>query len=202
MTLKSTALRYGIIHPQPTPSILMAQILNVPNILSISRIIMAAFMAWNVYYANWYFAAAILWTAVFSDLLDGFLARKNKQTSAIGGLLDHGSDAVFVTATVAAFTHHNWAPIALALIIPIAFLQYVFDSKALEGRPLKANLLGKYNGISYFIFAGFPVMQLSLNVTFIPFEWFIFIGWGLVITSALSMADRFSTLLLNRTIDK
>ena len=163
---------------------------------------MAPFMAWNVYCANWHFAAAILWTAVFSDLLDGFLARKNEQITPLGGLLDHGSDAVFVTATISALTYHDCAPIALAIIIPVAFLQYVFDSKALEGRPLKANLLGKYNGITYFLFAGFPVVQLSLDVTLIPFEWFTFIGWGLVITSSLSMADRFSTLLSNGTIDK
>ena len=83
------------------------------------------------------------------------LTRKNEQITPLGGLLDHGSDAVFVTATISALTYHDCAPIALAIIIPIAFLQYVFDSKALEGRPLKANLLGKYNGITYFLFAGF-----------------------------------------------
>ncbi len=84
--------------------------------------------------------------------------------------MDHGSDAFFVTFTIAALTHHEWAPVVLVCIIPAAFVQYMLDSKALAGQPLKASSLGKYNGISYFVFAGFPVMQLALGITLIPFE--------------------------------
>ena len=139
----------------------------------------------------------ILWTAIFTDILDGHLARKKNLTSAMGGLMDHGSDALFVTLTIAALTHHEWAPIALVLVIPAAFIQYMLDSKALAGQPLKASLLGRYNGISYFVFAGFPVMQLTLGITLIPFSWFVWIGWGLVVTSVISMVDRLVTLLSN-----
>jgi phosphatidylglycerophosphate synthase len=74
----------------------------------------------------------------------------------------------------------------------------MLDSKALAGQPLKASSLGKYNGISYFVFAGFPVMQLTLGVTLIPFSWFVWIGWGLVVTSVISMVDRLVTLLSNK----
>jgi phosphatidylglycerophosphate synthase len=86
----------------------------------------------------------------------------------------------------------------LVCIIPAAFIQYMLDSKALAGQPLKASSLGKYNGISYFVFAGFPVMQLALGITLIPFDWFVWIGWGLVVTSAISMVDRIITLLSNK----
>ncbi len=176
----------------------MPQILTLPNLLSLSRVGLATAMAWNVYHSNWYVAVAILWIAIVTDVLDGYLARKNDLTSAIGGLLDHGSDAFFVTCTIAALTHHNWAPILLVYVIPAAFIQYMLDSKALAGQPLKASSLGKYNGISYFVFAGFPVMQLTLGITLIPFEWFLWIGWGLVLTSAISMVDRLVTLLSNK----
>jgi phosphatidylglycerophosphate synthase len=155
-------------------------------------------MAWNVYHSNWYISVAILWTAIFTDLLDGYLARKKNLTSATGGLIDHGSDAFFVAFTIAALTHHEWAPVMLVCIIPAAFVQYMLDSKALAGQPLKASSLGKYNGISYFIFAGFPVMQLALGITLIPFDWFVWIGWGLVVTSGISMVDRIITLLSNK----
>ena len=173
----------------------MLQILTLPNLLSLSRVGLAIIMAWNVYHSNWYVAVAILWTAILTDILDGYLARKKNLTSAIGGLMDHGSDAFFVTFTIAALTHHEWAPAVLVCIIPAAFVQYMLDSKALAGHPLKASSLGKYNGISYFVFAGFPVMQLTLGITLIPFSWFVWIGWGLVVTSAISMVDRLVTLL-------
>jgi len=86
----------------------------------------------------------------------------------------------------------------LVYVIPAAFVQYMLDSKALAGQPLKASSLGKYNGISYFVFAGFPVMQLTLGITLIPFSWFVWIGWGLVVTSVISMVDRLVTLLSNK----
>ena len=176
----------------------MSQILSLPNLLSLSRVGLAIIMAWNVYHSNWYISVAILWTAIFTDLLDGYLARKKNLTSAIGGLIDHGSDAFFVTFMIAALTHHEWAPVMLVCIIPAAFIQYMLDSKALAGQPLKASSLGRYNGISYFVFAGFPVMQLALGITLIPFDWFVWIGWGLVVTSAISMVDRIITLLSNK----
>jgi len=175
----------------------MSQILTLPNLLSLSRVGLAIIMAWSVYHSSWYVAVTILWTAIFTDILDGHLARKKNLTSAIGGLMDHGSDAFFVTFTIAALTHHEWAPAALVLVIPAAFIQYMLDSKALAGQPLKASLLGRYNGISYFVFAGFPVMQLTLGITLIPFSWFVWIGWGLVVTSVISMVDRLVTLLSN-----
>lgn len=178
----------------------MPQILTLPNLLSLSRVGLAIVMAWNVYHGNWYVAVAILWTAIFTDILDGYLARKNNLASAMGGLMDHSSDAVFVTCTIAALTHHNWAPLLLVFVIPTAFIQYMLDSKALAGQPLRASSLGRYNGISYFVFAGFPVMQLTLGITLIPFDWFVWIGWGLVVTSAISMVDRLVTLFSNKAL--
>ena len=176
----------------------MSQLLTLPNLLSLSRVGLALMMSWTVYHSNWYVAVVILWTATSTDVFDGYLARKKNLTSAIGGLMDHGSDAFFVTLTIAALAHHNWAPVALVCIIPAAFIQYTLDSKALAGHPLNASSLGKYNGISYFVFAGFPVMQLTLGITLIPFDWFVWIGWGLVVTSAISMVDRLVTLLSNK----
>ncbi|MBT4161507.1 MAG: CDP-alcohol phosphatidyltransferase family protein [Gammaproteobacteria bacterium] len=174
----------------------------LPNMLSISRMILAGLMFWSVYTASWYFAVGILWTAIGTDLADGYLARRLQITSPLGGLLDHGSDAIFVTATITALTFHNWAPVLLAAVIPAAFLQYMLDSKSLAGQPLRSSFLGRYNGIAYYVFAGFPVMQLTLGITLIPFDWFFWIGWGLITTTVISMLDRTVTLLSNRLIDK
>lgn len=151
---------------------------------------------WNGY---WYLAVTILWIAIATDVLDGYLARKFDQVSPIGGTLDHGSDALFVTLTLAAHTNHDYAPLALVLIIPVAFTQYLLDSDSLAGKPLRASQLGRYNGISYFVFAGWPIMQKTLGLTVIPFDLFIWIGWGLVLTTVISMIDRLVTLVTNKT---
>lgn len=175
--------------------------MSVPNLLSLSRTLMAAGMYWSVANSEWYIAVSILWVAIFTDVMDGYLARKQQTSSPIGGLFDHGSDAVFVTVTIAAHLHHDWAPVLLVFMIPAAFLQYMLDSHTLAGQPLRASSLGKYNGISYFVFAGFPIMQLTLGMTLIPFDWFIWFGWGLVLTTAISMLDRLITLLSQQNSD-
>ena len=164
--------------------------------------LLAGMMFYFVYQASWLIAGAILWLAVLSDVLDGFLARKLNAVSSLGGLFDHGSDAIFVTLSIAALTFHDYAPPLLAIIIPAAFLQYMLDSKTLSGRPLRASYLGRYNGIAYYVFSGFPIMQTTLGITLIPFDWFIWIGWGLALSTAISMIDRLVTLLSNRSVDK
>lgn len=180
----------------------LMSMITLPNLLSVSRVGLALVMFWCVSEASWYMAVTVLWIAIATDVLDGFLARKLGIATPLGGLLDHGSDAVFVTLTIAGLTFHGWAPIMLVLIIPAAFSQYMLDSKSLAGQPLRASFLGRYNGIAYFVFAGFPIMQLTLGITLLPFDWFIWIGWGLIITTAISMLDRLVSLLSNRAIDE
>ena len=174
----------------------------LPNILSLTRVLLACVMFYCIYYAYWLTAAIVLWLSVFSDILDGFLARKFKNVSNLGGVIDHASDATFVTLSIAALTFYDYAPSALALIIPVAFLQYMLDSKALSGQPLRTNYLGRYNGIAYYVFSGFPVMQLSLELTLIPFAWFVWLGWALVLSTAISMIDRLTTLMSHRPVDE
>ena len=64
----------------------MSQILTLPNLLSLSRVGLAIIMAWNVYHSNWYVAVAILWTAILTDILDGYLARKKNLTLGNRGI--------------------------------------------------------------------------------------------------------------------
>ena len=71
----------------------------------------------------------------------------------------------------------------------------MLDSKSLAGKPLKTSLLGRYNGICYFILAGFPVMQHALQITLISNDYFPWLGWGLVLSTAISMIDRLATLI-------
>jgi len=174
----------------------------LPNILSLVRILLAGMMFYYVHQASWLMAALILWLSIFSDFLDGFLARKFDTVSNLGGLLDHGSDAIFVSMTIAALTFHDFAPPALAIIIPAAFLQYMLDSKTLSGRPLRASYLGRYNGIAYYVFSGLPIMQIALDITLIPFDSLIWIGWILVLSTTISMINRLATLLSNWFVDK
>ena len=81
-------------------------------------------------------------------------------------------------------------PIFLPPLVALAFTQYVLDSKALAGRPLRASLIGRYNGIAYFILAGFPLCQWALGLDWFSVGIFNVCGWVLVATTVTSMMDR------------
>lgn len=168
--------------------------LTLPNLLSALRPVLALPSAWFTWQQQWIVAATILIVAVATDFLDGWLARRTDQVSDFGGLLDHASDAVFVTATLAGLAGLGLVPMALPFLVAIAFIQYVLDSNALAGRPLRASRLGRYNGIAYFVLAGFPILQSALQIILVPMGWFYWIGWLLIASTIVSISDRLMTL--------
>jgi len=169
--------------------------MNLPNLLSCSRLLLAIGCGYFIY-IEWYQpAGALLLVAVGTDLMDGWLARRWQQTSPLGGLLDHGSDALFVTICLGTLAFHNLVPPLLPILVMASFIQYVLDSEALRGQPLRTSMLGKNNGILYFVLAGFPTLQFALDTYIVPTPWFYMVGWLLSLSSIISMLDRAITLL-------
>ena len=147
-------------------------------------------MILTVAQAWWYWSAGLFLLAVASDLLDGSVARRNNQVTAAGGLIDHAADAVFVTVTITALALARDTLLLLPILIVLAFMQYVIDSRAHQGHRLIASRLGRYNGIGYFLLAG----GFLLEQIFQPSQpWRIGLAaayWLLVISTLLSMLDR------------
>ena len=83
----------------------------------------------------------------------------------------------------------------LPLLVVIAFVQYVLDSRWLAGQPLRASALGRWNGICYFVPAGIVVTREALGLTQPADRVVAFLAWLLVASTALSIADRGMTLL-------
>ncbi|HAK53126.1 MAG TPA: hypothetical protein DCM54_14660 [Gammaproteobacteria bacterium] len=170
-------------------------IILLPNILSVSRCVLALPMGYFIVQGAWLYASIILWIAIATDIADGQLARYLSSQSNLGSVLDHGSDAIFVTIMLAALVYHELVPIVLPVLIPIAFLQYMLDSKALAGKSLRTSILGRHNGICYFILGGFPIMQHALKIYPIEASTIFWVGWGLLLSTIVSMVDRLLSLL-------
>ena len=168
---------------------------NLPNLLSISRALLAPLAVMLIIEGNWQAMSWILLAALVTDLADGQLARRWKLTSPLGGLLDHGSDALLVTSILSALAIQGYVTPLLPALVILAFTQYTLDSKALAGQPLRASRLGRYNGILYFIVSGFPILQPVVGwypLTDMHILWF---SWVLVISTLLSMIDRAIALI-------
>lgn len=160
------------------------------NALTALRALTVLPCAWMITAGHWTGAALLFSVAVLTDLLDGPLARRLHQSSPLGALIDHTTDAVFVTCTLLALWLAGYVPWLLPLLVAAAFAQYVLDSRALRGRRLRGNRLGRANGIGYFVVAALPVFGNALDLPWPSASAVSVLAWLLIATTLASMAQR------------
>jgi phosphatidylglycerophosphate synthase len=168
--------------------------LTAPDALSLFRILAAPACAWYLLQDQWLPACILVALAILSDLLDGPLARRMGTASAAGGLLDHSCDAIFVSCTLAALAAKGYLPMLLPLLVILSFAQYVLDSRALSGQNLRSSLIGRGNGIAYFLLLGACTFPWLLAPDLVPLTWLHGAAWVLVASTLVSMLDRLWTL--------
>jgi len=160
------------------------------NALTGTRLLLAPALVGSLLAGAVGWAHGIFWLAVATDLLDGRIARRYDEASDLGGLLDHATDAFFVATGLAALALDGQVPLALPPLVALAFGQYALDSRVLEGRPLRTSALGRWNGVAYFVLLGVPVVRDGLGLGWPPVSLTRTIGWALVASTLLSMAER------------
>ena len=191
--------------------------LNYANLLTGARALLIIPHAWMVLTEQWWLASLFFVMAWISDVMDGKLARRFNQSSAFGGVFDHATDAVFVTSACWALAANNYVNGYLAILIPLAFIQYLLDSNAIRGSELKASYLGRINGIAYFVLVGIAVIGNALLTALAPdlptakiFELLsaligycvVILGWALCVSSLISILDRGIAYLRSRANNK
>jgi len=169
--------------------------LSWANALTLTRLASVPFVFTAVLAHDWGLACLLFWLAVATDLADGRLARARGESTRLGGLLDHASDASFVVAALAALARDGRVTAMLPALVAVAFVQYVLDSRTLAGRPLRASRLGRWNGILYFVPIGIVVTREAAGLARPGDALVAAIAWSLVASTAISMADRAYALL-------
>lgn len=85
------------------PSVLLKEFWNLPNMLTMARILMIPAFVWLTSDADPYSSmlAAVLFTlAAVTDIIDGFLARRWNMITVVGKLLDPLADKLIVAAAM------------------------------------------------------------------------------------------------------
>jgi CDP-diacylglycerol--glycerol-3-phosphate 3-phosphatidyltransferase len=160
------------------------------NLLTSCRLALVPLCAFAIVAGDWQRAAVTFAIAVGTDLLDGPVARRLGQSTPLGGLFDHATDATFVATVMGACAVIGIVPWLLPLCIVAAFLQYAIDSRALTGRTLRASSLGRWNGVAYFVLAGFVIGTRALLPRWSLDTLWTALAWLLVASTLVSMADR------------
>ena len=164
------------------------------NALTALRVCLIPSLILSIQNNDWLIASTLFTFAVVSDVLDGKLARRFNQATPFGGLFDHLTDAVFVTVGCWALASAGYLTAWLPPLIIAAFAQYMLDSKALLGQPLRTSYVGRINGILYFVLLG-----VILGANLLGWAWLLiaasWTAWLLVASTLVSMTERAFTLI-------
>lgn len=169
--------------------------MKVSNSITFARLLSVPFAVRAILGEDWVLACSLFWLAVATDFADGRIARARGESTAFGGLLDHATDALFVSSGLAALVASDRVPAALPVLVAVAFLQYVLDSRSLAGQPLRASRVGRWNGICYFLPVGMVVTREALRLDQ-PADLIVRgLAWILVASTLVSIFDRALTLI-------
>jgi CDP-diacylglycerol--glycerol-3-phosphate 3-phosphatidyltransferase len=177
--------------------------MNVPNLLTIVRIFFVPLLVAALVQENWFtlrlhgvvitnewLALAIFWVAAFTDLLDGYLARRWGQVTTIGTLLDPIADKLLISAALIALVQVHAVPAwMVVLIVAREFAVSGLRSiAAAEGYTIKASDLGKTKMISQVA----AVSCLLLSTRHKQFELpGLVLMWGVVFFATVSAISYF-----------
>jgi cardiolipin synthase len=135
---------------------------NLPNSITGIRLMGVPATIWFMLEGQWTVATWIFIIAAASDGLDGFLARRLNQTTAIGAALDTVTDKALCLSVLAVLTSFGLVPVWVALAIVIRDAVIVVGALAYRGMAghleIQPTLLGKTN-----TFAEFAMLALVLG---------------------------------------
>ena len=106
--------------PQPLPAPSVRAGLNLPNALTLSRILIVPVLVVVLLTktSGWQFIGLGLFlVASLTDFLDGFLARRRKQVTALGKLLDPAADKILTSAAFISLVGLGLAPAWMVVVV-------------------------------------------------------------------------------------
>ena len=143
--------------------------INLPNKLTILRVILVPVFIFTLLYGNRWAALVLFIAASFTDWLDGYLARKNKEITDFGKFADPLADKLLVTSALVGFVQLGLIPawVAMAVIgrdLAVDGLRMVAAAKSVV---MAAGMSGKVKTAVTMV--AIPVMMTPLGA----------LGWGI-----------------------
>lgn len=173
--------------------------MNIPNSITIFRIILipiiVVLMLTNIPYGG-SLAAGIFLFAALTDSLDGYLARRWKQTTKLGAILDPVADKLLITAALISLVELGKLSGWIAIVIigrefAVTGLRVV---KAEEGVIIPASKMGKLKTISQVT----AVMVIMLEQLLYPLAQLQLGQWIMYLAVIITLASGIEYFLKNK----
>lgn len=161
------------------------RVFTIPNILSFIRLAGVFVFGWLILAGHDVWAVVLLAVFGATDWLDGYLARKLNQRTALGARLDPVADRLYILMAIIALFVRGivpWWMLAVLLVRDIMLVLLVPILKRTGRVALPVNTVGK--AATMFLLVAFPVMLLGApqSLGFTPAWW---LGWACAVVGAI-----------------
>ena len=183
--------------------------MNLPNSITMSRIAMIPLLLWILtphfpWHANGAqeITASVLFVlASITDGLDGYLARKRKQITTMGTLLDPIADKIMVAAALIALVAYNPQVVRVWIVVVIIGREFLISGlrsiASSEGFTIEASDLGKLKTVIQIICVVSALLahrweQWQIGFLIVPVRWIAIAAiYFTVLVSIISAVDYF-----------
>jgi CDP-diacylglycerol---glycerol-3-phosphate 3-phosphatidyltransferase len=176
--------------------------MNLPNILTLSRIgfagIMVYLLLWNSLTGNLW-AAFVFFIASLTDFYDGYIAKKRGLISDFGKIMDPISDKVLILSIFVVLAYLGMLPWWMVSLIALREIVVTIDRLIVmrQGKVLAAEKAGKIKTVFQITTISVILLYLILDQSVFAHSWFYqiqkpylgTINALMVITVALTLAS-------------
>jgi cardiolipin synthase (CMP-forming) len=148
--------------------------LNIPNIITLGRILAVPFIVWAIASNQMEIAFAIFIIAGVSDAVDGFLAKRFNMSSELGALLDPVADKALLVSIYMALG--IWGAIPRWIVILVVSRDIMIVGAVivswLYGKPIpmKPLMVSKLNTVAQVGFAALVLGSLGFGFDSAPYD--------------------------------
>jgi cardiolipin synthase (CMP-forming) len=138
------------------------RVYTVPNALSLLRLLLVPVFAYLILSEVDGWALVVLMVSGLTDWLDGFLARRWRQVSRLGALLDPAADRLYILSTLLGLAYRDIIPWWLVAVIVTRDLVLTTTLPVLARHgfgPLPVHFLGK--AATFNLLYAFPLILLG-----------------------------------------
>jgi CDP-diacylglycerol--glycerol-3-phosphate 3-phosphatidyltransferase len=175
----------------------MSRIVMIPLLLWI----LTPHFPWHDYGAQEITASVLFVLASITDGLDGYLARKRKQITTMGMLLDPLADKIMVTSAFVALVAYNPAVVRVWIVVVIIGREFLISGlrsiAASEGFTIEASDLGKLKTVTQIVAVVSALLahhwyQWQFGFLIVPVKWIAVAAlYFTLLVSTISAIDYF-----------
>lgn len=140
--------------------------LNAPNVITSARLVLSFVVFAMIAHGDWWITTTVLFViAVLTDVLDGYLARKNNQVTVFGRIMDPFVDKVIICGAFLFLIPYPASGVTtwmtLALIVREMFVTSLRSFLEQRGKDFSAKFTGKLKMGLQSVSIPFALLSLS-----------------------------------------